>query len=147
MEAEAVGTTTSIRTASRLFPAKNWEDEETLVGMMDAVRPTRHARLGCKLQSHWRDALWLGIFGTAWDANNLDRAGVEAVNRKITEDWMGKLRVYGPGGYLNEGDKEVDPTGLFWASTAVGSEEWEVQQGQEEWLTLQTGRLCKKAAW
>ncbi|CCC13801.1 unnamed protein product [Sordaria macrospora k-hell] len=178
---EAVGTT-SIRTASRLFPAKNWEDEETLTGMMNAVRSVIEdgsviiqynfqvkAPAGTPdsaANSHWRDALWFGIFGAGWDPS-LDAAGVEAINRKITEDWMGRLRVYGAGGYLNEGDvmepgfgeayfgsnyerlqkikKEVDPTGLFWAPTAVGSEEWEVQ-GQEEWLTLQTGKLCRKAA-
>lgn len=113
-----------------------------------------------------RDTVWYGIFGTSWNAS-LSAAGVEAINRKITEDWMGRLRGYGPGGYLNEGDvmepefgeayfgsnykrlrqikKAVDPTGLFWAPTAVGSEEWEVQ-GQKKWLTLQTGKLCKKAA-
>ncbi|KAK3484843.1 uncharacterized protein B0T23DRAFT_327690 [Neurospora hispaniola] len=176
---EAVSTT-SVRTASRLFPAKNWEDEETLTGMMKAVRSVVEdgsALVQYNMQakapagtpdsaanSHWRDTVWYGIFGTSWNSS-LNAAGVEAINRKITEDWMGRLRGYGPGGYLNEGDvmepefgeayfgsnyerlrqikKAVDPTGLFWAPTAVGSEEWEVQ-GQKKWLTLQTGKLCKK---
>ena len=39
--------------------------------------------------------------------------------------------------------KEVDPWGVFWAPTAVGSEDWYVTR-QEDWLTLQTGRLCRK---
>ena len=39
--------------------------------------------------------------------------------------------------------QKVDPWDVFWAPTAVGSEDWYVTD-QEEWLTLQTGRLCRK---
>jgi len=72
--------------------------------------------------------------GAGWPAGASEKER-EAANRKITEDWMGRLRGYGPGGYGNEGDvmepdfgeaffgsnyqrllrikKEVDPGDLF----------------------------------
>lgn len=78
---------------------------------------------------------------------------------------MGRLRLFGPGGYMNEGDvmeldfanafyganyarllqikRRVDPHDLFWAPTAVASERWKVS-GQG-WLALQTGKLYKVA--
>lgn len=31
-------------------------------------------------------------------------AGLLAAQHKLTDDWMGRLRVYGPGGYGNDGD-------------------------------------------
>ncbi|GKT41181.1 FAD-linked oxidoreductase patO [Colletotrichum spaethianum] len=80
---------------------------------------------------------------------------------------MGRLRDIAPGGggYGNEGDvmepdfgqaffgsnygrlyelkKKIDPWGVFYAPTAVGSEDWYIAR-QEDWLTLQTDRLCRK---
>ncbi|KAK3688916.1 hypothetical protein B0T22DRAFT_407656 [Podospora appendiculata] len=167
-----------LRTGSRLFPRSVWDNATTLEGMMEAVKAVVEdgsaliqynvkaaAPAGTPASAantHWRDAAWYVIMGTAWTKD--DAASMRAVNVKITHDWMARLRVYGPGGYLNEGDvmepdfqdafygtnydrllkikRQVDPTDVFWAPTAVGSDRWRVSN-QTEWLTLQTGRLCK----
>jgi hypothetical protein len=168
----------NLRTASRLYPRSAWDNETHREAMFDAVRsvieegsaliqynmnPAKPAGTpDSGANSHWRDAVWFGIMGTGW-APGLSGDEFEAVQKKITENWMGRLRVYGPGGYLNEGDvmepdfadafygtnydrllqikRRVDPYDLFWAPTAVGSERWKVQD--QGWLTLQTGKLCK----
>ncbi|TDZ30805.1 FAD-linked oxidoreductase patO [Colletotrichum spinosum] len=114
----------------------------------------------------WRDALMFAIIGGGWAANATaeDR---KAANVRITSDWMERLRKVTPGGggYGNEGDvmepdfgqaffgsnyarlyelkKHVDPWGVFYAPTAVGSEDWYIAR-QNDWLTLQTDRLCRK---
>ncbi|KAL2156769.1 hypothetical protein VTH82DRAFT_1515 [Thermothelomyces myriococcoides] len=169
----------NLRTASRLFPRSAWDDEATRTAMFDAVRsvvedgsaliqynmnpaaPAGTPPSGAN--SHWRDAIWFGIMGAGW-APGISQEELEAVQRKITDDWMGRLRPFGPGGYGNEGDvmepdfgeaffgtnydrllqikRKVDPYDLFWAPTAVGSERWKIA-GQPDWLTLQTGKLCR----
>ncbi|KAK5652349.1 hypothetical protein OQA88_10541 [Cercophora sp. LCS_1] len=169
----------NLRTGSRLFPKSNWADATKREAMFDAVRSIveegsaliqynikADAPAGTPASaanSHWRDAVWFTILGSLW-ADGLPESEVEAINRRITHDWMERLRVYGPGGYGNEGDvmepdfgeaffgtnydrllqikRQVDPTDVFWAPTAVGSERWQVA-GQRDWLTLQTGKLCK----
>jgi hypothetical protein len=117
--------------------------------------------------SHWRDAVWFAIMGSNWGPG-LSQDEVAAINNKITHDWMERLRAFGPGGYGNEGDvmepdfaeafygsnyetllkikRKVDPYDLFWAPTAVGSERWKIE-GQPDWLTLQTGKLCRRRRW
>ena len=114
----------------------------------------------------WRDALMFVIIGSGWTPDATAEE-VERVNVRITRDWMERLRQITPGGggYGNEGDvmepdfgqaffgdnyprlyelkKKIDPWGVFYAPTAVGSEDWYIT-GQEDWLTLQTGRLCRK---
>ncbi|KAK0621942.1 hypothetical protein B0T17DRAFT_494420 [Bombardia bombarda] len=164
------------RTGSRLFPKSQWDNETFLVAMMDEVKAV--VEEGCALiqyninaaapkgsvpnsaNSHWRDTAWYAIMGAGWDAST-----AESINRKITSNWMQRLKAFAPGGYGNEGDvmepdfgpaffgtnydrllqikKKIDPTDVFWAPTAVGSDRWEIRD-QNEWLTLQTGRLCKK---
>ena len=169
----------NLRTASRLFPAGVWANVTDRDALFDAVRSIveegsaliqynikADAPAGTPpsaANSHWRDAVWFTIMGTGW-AEDVTPAQLEAVNRKITDDWMGRLRVWGPGGYGNEGDvmepdfghaffgtayerllrikRRVDPGDVFWAPTAVGSERWKVS-GQPDWLTLQTGKLCR----
>ncbi|KAK2798236.1 hypothetical protein FQN51_007802 [Onygenales sp. PD_10] len=171
----------NLRTASRLIPKANWEDESLLNDTLSTIRgiiEEGSALIAYNINGAapagtpesavnpaWREALMFGIFGAVWAAN-ATTAEIEEANRRLTEDWMGRLRVLTPGGgaYGNEGDVmepdfaaafyganyerllevkgEVDPWDVFWAPTAVGSERWFVE-GQEEWLTLQTGRLCR----
>ncbi|KAK8018425.1 hypothetical protein PG991_007615 [Apiospora marii] len=171
-----------VRTASRLFPRKNWDDEDLLTATMDAVRSiieegsalvhyniqglAPEGTPASAVNPAWREAVMFGIIGYAWDEGTTPEE-FEAGNRKISRDWMERLRKVTPGGggYLNEGDvmepdpgqafygsnyerlleikREVDPWDVFWAQTAVGSERWYVTR-QEDWLTRQTGRLCRK---
>ena len=171
--------TSNLRTASRLYPRGVWANATRRDALFDEVRavmeegsalvqynmnPAAPAGVPASgANSHWRDAVWFGTMGSVWAAG-ISRTELEAVQRRITDDWMGRLRVYGPGGYGNEGDvmepdfagaffgtnyarlldikRRVDPDDVFWAPTAVGSERWKIA-GQPGWLTLQTGRLCK----
>lgn len=114
----------------------------------------------------WREAVMFGIFGGMW-TDDMSEEEIGEFNTKITHDWMERLRKISPGsgGYLNEGDvmepdfaqafygdsyerllsikSKIDPWDVFWAPTAVGSEAWHITD-QNEWLTTQTGRLCRK---
>jgi hypothetical protein len=114
----------------------------------------------------WRDAYMFAIVGTIWD-ESLPQSEIDVINRRITEDWTTSLRSLTPGGgtYLNEGDvmdpdwqsafygydnylrlntikQTVDPWGLFYAPTGVGSKGWTVEN-QKSYVTTQTGRLCR----
>ncbi|KAI5456055.1 hypothetical protein BGZ63DRAFT_429405 [Mariannaea sp. PMI_226] len=114
----------------------------------------------------WREVMMFNIIGLTWDQTTPE-SQVAAIHEKLTNDLVQRLKDISPGagGYLNEGDvmdpefgqsffgtnykrlteikKKIDPKGLFWAPTAVGSEEWYVT-GQEKYVTKQTGRLCRK---
>ncbi|KAM6505839.1 hypothetical protein FSOLCH5_014015 [Fusarium solani] len=114
----------------------------------------------------WRDANMFAITGLSWTANSTKQE-VADVNNKLTHDVMERLKAITPGGggYGNEGDvmdpdfgqsffgsnypalyklkQQIDPYGVFYAPTAVGSEDWYIT-GQEAYVTKQTGRLCRK---
>ncbi|KAH7150198.1 hypothetical protein B0J13DRAFT_285323 [Dactylonectria estremocensis] len=196
---ESVGAS-NVRTGSRLIPRKNWEDADLLEETFDAVQSIVEdgsvlisyningaAPLGVApsaLNPAWRDVSMFAIVGAGWDVASSSPSDILATNKKITDDWMQRLRdvTPGSGGYGNEGDvmepdfgqafygadnykrlyalkKKIDPWGVFYAPTAVGSEDWEITQvasfldgllyGElletlSSWLTLQTGRLCRK---
>lgn len=169
------------RTASRLMPKRNWEDEELLNKTMETVKSVvedgsafvqynvngaaPEGTPESAVNPAWRETLMFLIVGNFWPEG--DEEALEVLNKKLTRSWMKSLIEITPGagGYLNEGDvmdlnfgqsfwganyerllaikKEVDPWDLFWAPTAVGSEDWFVSD-QLDWLTLQTGRLCRR---
>ncbi|RAQ65265.1 restculine oxidase precursor [Aspergillus flavus] len=114
----------------------------------------------------WRDTVFFAIVGVSW-ADGISEDELKAANEKLTDDIMQRLRdvTPGSGSYLNEGDvmepnfgeafyganydrllqikAEVDPWDTFWAPTAVGSEDWYITD-VPDWLTYQTGKLCRK---
>ncbi|TID00391.1 FAD-linked oxidoreductase patO [Colletotrichum higginsianum] len=178
---ESVGTA-EVRTANRLIPRANWEDPAlldetiaTLKGIVNDGSALIQYNINAAAPADatpsaanpaWRDALMFAIIGGGWSPT-ATRDELRAVNLRITQDWMGRLRAITPGGggYGNEGDvmepdfgqaffgsnyarlyalkKKIDPWGVFYAPTAVGSEDWYIAR-QEDWLTLQTDRLCRK---
>lgn len=196
---ESVGTAT-VRTGSRLIPRKNWADEELLNKTMDTLQglvedgsalinyningAAPENTPESALNPAWRDVVMYSIIGSGWDADNSTPEEVLAANKKVTNDWMKRLRdiTPGSGGYGNEGDvmepdfgqsfygaenykrlyalkQKMDPWGVFYAPTAVGSEDWTIEEVPglldgllysdlmktlSTWLTLQTGRLCRK---
>jgi FAD/FMN-containing dehydrogenase len=105
----------------------------------------------------WRSALLHCIFVKTWDFS-IPRAEMEAYQTNLTEIVMPQIEAATPGGgaYLNEANfaqpdwqrvfygsnyarlrdikDTVDPLGVFYAQTAVGSEAWE-EDGD--------GRLCR----
>ncbi|KAF5004969.1 hypothetical protein FDECE_8565 [Fusarium decemcellulare] len=195
---ESVGAST-VRTASRLIPRKNWDDEElrnktmnTIQGIVEEGSVLIQYNINgaapksvpsSALNPAWRDASMFAIIGSGWSADSSPE-DILATNKKITNDWMERLREVSPGsgGYGNEGDvmepdfqqsfygtdnykrlyalkKKLDPWGVFYAPTAVGSEDWtiveipglldgllygDLLETLGSWLTLQTGRLCRK---
>jgi hypothetical protein len=115
----------------------------------------------------WRIATMFAIVGTMWDAT-LSKTEVDVINRRVTEQWTASLRSLTPGGgtYGNEADvmdpdfqkafygydnylrltsikQSLDPWGLFYAPTGVGSENWVVTD-QTDYVLKQTGKLCRK---
>lgn len=114
----------------------------------------------------WREVMMFDIIGLTWDADTPE-SEVASLHEKLTGDLAQRLKDVSPGagGYLNEGDvmdpefaqsfygsnydrlleikKKIDPKDVFWAPTAVGSERWYITD-QEDYVTKQTGRLCRK---
>jgi hypothetical protein len=114
----------------------------------------------------WRKAQAFFILGGSWAANATD-AEIQQVSETMTTDWMERWREVTPGGgtYMSEADinepnfqdafygvhyprllelkKKYDPKSVFYAPTAVGSEEWYITD-QLEWIPTQNGRLCRK---
>ncbi|KAF4982316.1 hypothetical protein FZEAL_2045 [Fusarium zealandicum] len=195
---ESIGAST-VRTGSRLISRKNWDDAELLNKTMNTIQAVvedgsvliQYNMNGAApkniassaLNPAWRDASMFAIIGSGWAPDGKPEE-ILAANKKITNDWMERLREVSPGsgGYGNEGDvmepdfqqafygsenykrlyalkKKLDPWGVFYAPTAVGSEDWKIEQipgaldslpygdwleTLSTWLTLQTGRLCRK---
>lgn len=113
----------------------------------------------------WRNTLCHAMLGATW-SENATSADIAAANRRLTQQLQTWRDVSpGSGAYMSEADinepdfqqsfygehyerlyalkQEVDPWGLFYAPTAVGSEDWYVT-GQMEWFPTQNGRLCRK---
>ncbi|KAL4976919.1 FAD binding domain protein [Aspergillus desertorum] len=113
----------------------------------------------------WRDALAHVIVGIQW-TSDADWATVYNASTAVTS-WMDVMRSIAPdsGAYMSEGDllepnqteafygsnyerlyalkQEYDPTGLFFALTAVGAEDWEVQTTDAvPYSWNNNGRLC-----
>lgn len=114
----------------------------------------------------WRRASGFFILGASWPDNATDEQ-IQQASKTLTTDWIARWRAVSPGGgtYLSEADineidfqesfygehyprllelkKKYDPTGLFYAPTAVGSEDWYITD-QLPWIPTQNGRLCRK---
>ncbi|KAI5776430.1 hypothetical protein EDC01DRAFT_636804 [Geopyxis carbonaria] len=108
----------------------------------------------------WRNALMHAITGAFWDPALRDMDQIEAMRKTFTEVAMQKWRDVSPGSgaYLGEADinepdrqqafwgtnydrlkgikERRDPKGVFFAETAVGSEDWTTGADR-------LGRLCR----
>lgn len=167
----------NLRVGSRLFPRSVWHNSTRRDEMFDTIRAVIEdgsALIQYNIKavpppgtpdsaanSHWRDTLFFGIFG-GFTAEGEEG---EKMSRKVTDDWLGRLKKFGTGAYGNEADvmepnfgeafwgtnyarllkikKEVDPDDLFWVQAGVGSEGWKVASNSRKWLSTQDGLLCR----
>ncbi|KAF7133749.1 hypothetical protein CNMCM5793_005103 [Aspergillus hiratsukae] len=158
---EYVGTAL-VKTASRLMPRSGlFVAGFHITGTGKAVTPPTDT----SVLPAWRDALAHVIVGTQWTSD----ASWETVKDKslFVTSWMDVLRDIAPnsGAYMSEGDllepnqqeafyganydrfyslkQRYDPWGLFFALTAVGAEDWEVQVTDPvPYSWNNNGRLC-----
>ncbi|KAL8336686.1 hypothetical protein RB601_008261 [Gaeumannomyces tritici] len=114
----------------------------------------------------WRAAAMHASVQDSTALAHLTPADFHAANERLLK-YSGAIRAATPGGgaYINEGyslepgwqdnfygldvyprllrvKRDVDPWGLFWAPTAVGSEAWEVRTVDKR--PTQNGRLCRQ---
>ena len=137
-----------------------------LVGYNIKAATNLHANQNNSVNPAWRKTLTHFILPGLW-SNNATWAQIQAVSETITNDWMAKWRAVSPGAgaYMAEADinepnfqqafygsyypklyamkQQFDPYGLFYAPTAVGSEDWYIT-GQIPYIPTQNGRLCRK---
>ncbi len=125
----------------------------------------RNAYPASAVNPAWRDTVLHAIQAISW-ADGADAATAAAASLKLTNDWMAVWRATCPnaGAYMSEADiiepnfqqsfygaanyarlyaykKKIDPWGLFYAPTGVGSEDWFIT-GQIDGLPTQNGQLC-----
>lgn len=129
-----------------------------------AVNPT--VNQANSVNPAWRKATGFFILAAAWPAGATN-AQIQQASETLTNDWMARWREVSPGAgaYMSEADinepdfqqafygeyysklyalkQKYDPTGLFYAPTAVGSEDWYVTD-QLPWIPTQNGKLCRK---
>ncbi|KAB5517379.1 hypothetical protein GE09DRAFT_1045451 [Coniochaeta sp. 2T2.1] len=115
----------------------------------------------------WRKTESLFILAAGQLPANATEEHIAENAKALTTDWMQNWRDVSPGAgsYMSEGDinepdfqqsfygeyyprlyalkQKYDPTGLLYAPTAVGSEDWYVT-GQIPYLPTQNGRLCRR---
>ncbi|KAK4032835.1 6-hydroxy-D-nicotine oxidase [Parachaetomium inaequale] len=132
---------------NRLLPRRNWEDPARFNATFAVLR--RHAEAGRRL---------MGYHQAPRNRANADNAVNSAFREVVAPESEGG------GAYLNEANvdepewqsafygvhygrlleikRERDPRGVFYATTAVGSEGWEIRDG-ERGVQTQDGRLCR----
>jgi hypothetical protein len=120
--------------------------------------------IGNSVHPAWRNALSHTIIFVNWPSNITKQEQLKIRNTFATEE-MQIIRdvTPGAGSYMNEGDrlepdfqqsfygknyaellrikKKFDPTDVFWAATAVGSEGWAVRSA--DGLPTENGPLCR----
>jgi len=133
-----------------------------------ALKAAPNARVSQANAAHpaWRDTVLFAMMANSWGTENATVETVVTKCKQLVERMQPWRDVTpGAGSYLNEGDinepafqqafygdnyerlykikQRYDPTGTFYAATAVGSEDWEVE-GQIPFYPTTNGRLCRK---
>jgi len=127
--------------------------------------PLKSTNTANSVNPAWRQTVMHAITSASWD-ENATVTEIEAASSELTYGVMDQWRVLSPGSgaYLSEADisepnfqqafygsnynrlyslkKQFDPYGLFYAPTAVGSEDWVCNS--VDGLPGQNCQLCKK---
>ncbi|KAI1376436.1 FAD binding domain protein [Hypoxylon crocopeplum] len=115
----------------------------------------------------WRDTVLHAIVAQPWNGTNPE-TDIKAASDKLTFDWVQRWRDVSPGSgaYMSEADyiepnfsqaffgskyprlyqfkQRYDPLGVFYAHTAVGSEDWMMSEMILGNLPSQNSKLCRK---
>ncbi|KIY43455.1 FAD-binding domain-containing protein [Fistulina hepatica ATCC 64428] len=142
---------------------RNITNSGYVVGLVNMAAPKEDASPSA-VNPAWWNSLAHVLIDVTWD-EDASAEKIKAVAKTITYNLVGQLRAVSPGSgaYLAEADPDErdwqqsfygsnypglyavkqsrDPCGLFYAPTAVGSEDWQVQSFGA--LSTQDGRLCK----
>lgn len=169
-----------LKTASRLFPKANFENETLFNETFAAIRntteyghsflsfniaaPLKSTNTANSVNPAWRKTVLHAITSTTWD-EDASIAEIQAASDELTYGVMDQWRATCPesGAYMSEADisepnfqqafygsnyerlyslkQTYDPRSVFYAPTAVGSENWTVKS--VDGLPDQNGRLCK----
>lgn len=130
--------------------------------------PQNRANVDNAVNSAWRNVIAF-LIGSVAVAEDATPAEMDAVSKELKDNLLESWRKVAPsseggGSYLNEADvdepewqasfywtqypklleikRKWDPKGLFYATTGVGSEQWEVRDGYQG-VKTQNGRLCR----
>ncbi|KAI1480259.1 FAD-binding domain-containing protein [Daldinia eschscholtzii] len=114
----------------------------------------------------WRNTVMHAIMASTWDTTKTDR-DIKAASDRLTFGWMQRWRDVSPGAgaYMSEADyiepdftqaffgskyprlyqikQRYDPFGVFYAHTAVGSEDWKMSEMILGNLPSQNSKLCR----
>ncbi|KAI0891562.1 FAD-binding domain-containing protein [Annulohypoxylon nitens] len=115
----------------------------------------------------WRNTVMHAIMATLWNTSSSE-ADMKAASDRLTYGWMQRWRDVSPGAgaYMSEADyiepnfsqaffgenyprlyrikQFYDPFGVFYAHTAVGSEDWKMSEMILGNLPSQNSKLCRK---
>ncbi|KAI1453268.1 FAD-binding domain-containing protein [Annulohypoxylon moriforme] len=115
----------------------------------------------------WRNTVMHAIMATLWNTTSSE-ADMKAASDRLTYGWMQRWRDVSPGAgaYMSEADyiepdfsqaffgsnyarlyrikQFYDPFGVFYAHTAVGSEDWKMSKTILGNLPSQNSKLCRK---
>lgn len=143
--------------------ANPWDNKKLASKLPPQASPTQPENA---VNPAWRKTVLHAISMISWQ-ENATVTEANARGKTLSLDWMQAWRDVSPGAgaYASEGDvtepdfrqafygdkysrlltikNKYDPSGLFYAVTGVGSEDWEVQ-GALDGIPFQMGRLCKR---
>lgn len=126
--------TTSVRTASRLFPRANWEDKVKFNATFEAIKyvadqgslilafnmaaSPKRGYPDTAVNPAWRETVLHAMAGAAWLPTSTE-VEKKAASDKLTFDWMQRWRDVSPGAgaYMSESDYiEPNFTQAFWGT-------------------------------
>ncbi|KAK4221912.1 FAD binding domain-containing protein [Podospora fimiseda] len=147
---------------------KGVSDEGANILMFNMRNPPGSERVPNAVNKAWRDILGFAIMFVNWNVATDSGEWVETLSRNLTYEWNPRWKKLTPGSgtYMSESDyiepdwqesfhgdkywellrikEKWDPEGVFYATNAVGSEKWELEEVIMGHLLSQNSRLCSR---
>ncbi|KAK4223601.1 FAD binding domain-containing protein [Podospora fimiseda] len=147
---------------------KGVSDEGANILMFNMRNPPGSERINNAVNKAWRDILGFAIMFVNWNVATDSGGWVETLSRNLTYEWNPRWKKLTPGSgtYMSESDyiepdwqesfhgdkygellrskEKWDPEGVFYATNAVGSEKWELEEVIMGHLPSQNSKLCRR---